>query len=346
MTPAAERDLVHALDRELWRHLPARISMTRFRRPALPAKPVHTLALILPLALAAAVTAGCGKTSGPAQDAADAAQPSAAQPSAATTTPPPDAAASQAEADREAQIAAKEKELAEREAYVKQKELEAELARRDAENAAAAAAAAKTAANKSAAASRSASSAKTPAVAAATPAQPPPPPPIVVPAGTGISVALASETGTKTAKVGDPVEGRLAADLVVDGRRAAAAGAPVRGSVTKVVSGSSKVGGTPTLAIRFDSLVAASGANVVINAAYKQQGTSDTAKDTAKIVGGAAAGAIIGHQVSHKHGSVVGGVLGGAAGTAIAQGTGGEVTLPAGTVVNVTTGSAFQVDGG
>ncbi len=64
------------------------------------------------------------------------------------------------------------------------------------------------------------------------------------------------------------------------------------------------------------------------------------------IVGGAAAGAIIGHQVSHKHGSVVGGVLGGAAGTAIAQGTGGEVTLPAGTVVNVTIGSAFQVDGG
>jgi uncharacterized membrane protein len=116
--------------------------------------------------------------------------------------------------------------------------------------------------------------------------------------------------------------------------------------VTKVVSGSSKVGGTPTLVLNFDRLVAANGATVSIDAKYKQQGTSETAKDTAKIVGGAAAGAIIGHQVSHKSGSVVGGVLGGVAGTAVAKGTGGEVVLPAGTVVNVTIGNGFQVDGG
>jgi hypothetical protein len=159
-------------------------------------------------------------------------------------------------------------------------------------------------------------------------------------------VRLANAISTKTAQVGDTVQGQLASDLVVGGRRAAAAGTPVQGAVTKVVSGSSKVGGTPTLVIKFDSLVAANGSRVAISAPFKQQAASDSGKDAAKIVGGAAAGAIIGHQVSHKNGSVVGGILGGAAGTAVAAGTGGEVILEAGTVVNVTTGSAFQVDAG
>jgi hypothetical protein len=141
------------------------------------------------------------------------------------------------------------------------------------------------------------------------------------------------------------VQGRLASDLVVGGRRAAAAGSAVLGSVTQVVSGSKKVGGTPTLGITFDRLTVANGSTVAIVAPLLQQAASDTAKDTAKIVGTAAAGAIIGHQVSHKNGSVVGGLLGGAAGTAVAHSTGGEVALPAGTVVSVALGNAFEVDG-
>jgi Glycine zipper 2TM domain len=130
---------------------------------------------------------------------------------------------------------------------------------------------------------------------------------------------------------------------VIGGRRAAKAGASVQGSITQVVSGSKKVGGTPTLGVTFDSLVVASGASVPINAPLTQLGKSETGKDTAKIVGGAAAGAIIGHQVSHKNGAVVGGLLGGAAGTAAAHGTGGEVTLAAGQVVTVATQSSFEV---
>jgi hypothetical protein len=139
------------------------------------------------------------------------------------------------------------------------------------------------------------------------------------------------------------VQGTLASDLVIDGRRAAKAGAAVQGTVTKSVSGSDKIGGVPTLSLRFDSLVAADGATKTINAPYSQQGVSETGKDTAKIVGGTAAGAIIGHQVSDKNGAVVGGLLGAGAGAAAAKKTGGEVKLTAGSVLTVTTQSSFEV---
>ena len=175
-------------------------------------------------------------------------------------------------------------------------------------------------------------------------ATPKPPPPIVVPAGTQLAVELAVPVSTKTARVGDSVQGRLQSDLMVGDRRAASAGAAVEGSVTQVVSGSDEIGGVPTLGITFKSLKVVNGTSVPISGQLVQQGKSETAKDTAKIVGGAALGAIIGHQVSDKNGTVVGGILGGAAGTAAAKNTGGEVTLPAGTIVAVTTQSSFQVD--
>jgi len=296
--------------------------------------PVRVL-LLTTLTLALGVT-GCGKSS----------PPPAATDSAALATAADDAAAQQAAAQaaadaKAAELAAREKELAERETALKQKELEAELAKRDADNAAAAAAAQKEAAARQAAANKAAAT-----KAASVPAAPktaPPATPILVPAGTQLAIELVTPVSTKTNSVGDRVDARLASDLMIGDRRAAKAGASVQGSITQIVSGSKKVGGTPTLGLAFDSLVAANGSSVSINAPLVQLGKSETGKDTAKIVGGAAAGAIIGHQVSSKNGSVVGGLLGGAAGTAVAHGTGGEVTLAAGQVVTVATQSSFEV---
>lgn len=286
------------------------------------------------IAVAGAATlmlAGCGPSSQPASDTAPADQ--AAQQAAA------DAAA--AEQARAAELAAKEQDIAAREAALQQqqKDLEAELARRDAENAAAAATAA--------AAAKAAAPAKKPAAKPATSTTAPkvatPPTPITVPAGTTLAIQLSSSVGTKQAVVGDPVKARLASDLVVDGRKAASAGATVTGSVTKVVSGTAKVGGTPELGLAFNSLVASNGTTVPISAYYTQKGVSETGKDTAKIVGGAAAGAIIGNQVNSGKGAVVGGILGGAAGTGAAHKTGGDVKVEAGTVINVATQSSFTV---
>jgi hypothetical protein len=306
-------------------------------------KQLRTPALTLSVAVAMALLGGCGKSPESAPPAANVTSTAASQAPGAGPAESATSAPSQADADRAAELAAKEKELADREAVLKQKEIEQELARRAADDAAA-----RQAASQKSVATKPPTPAKTGSVAAAAPAaQPaPPPPPILVPAGTPISVKLASSVSSKTANVGDPVQGRLASDLVVGGRRVAAAGSALQGSVTQVVSGSKKVGGTPTLGITFDSLVVANGSSAAINAQLVQQAASDTGKDTAKIVGGAAAGAIIGHQISHKSGAIVGGVLGGAAGTAVAQNTGGEVSLPAGTVVNVTISNSFQVNGG
>jgi hypothetical protein len=265
-------------------------------------------------------------------------------------TPDTSAASAGAAADvatREQEIAAKEQELAAREAALKQEEeanaqakaeaeaqeaakLAEEQAKRDAD---AAAAAAKPAAKPAKTAS-TASTSKAPAA---------PPTPIVVPAGTQIGVVLSANVNTKHVVVGTPVQGTLASDLVINGRRAAKAGAAVQGTVTNSVSGSNKIGGVPSLSLRFDSLVAADGSTKTINAPYSQQGVSETGKDTAKIVGGTAAGAIIGHQVSDKNGAVVGGLLGAGAGAAAAKKTGGEVKLTAGSVLTVTTQSSFEV---
>lgn len=233
--------------------------------------------------------------------------------------------------DAAAELAAKEDELARREAELALKEREQDLARREAELTS------KQAAPKP-------STPPKPSPAASEPLPPPKAAPLVVPAGTQLSVEFVSPLSTKTAKVGDRVDARLAEDLVVDGRRVAPAGARVEGSVTQVVSGSKKIGGTPTLGVNFDGLQLAGGGMVAISGQLVQQGKSDTAKDSAKIAGAAVAGAIIGHQIDDDKGKLIGGLLGGAAGTAAAAKTGGEVEVPTGTVVGFVLDAPFQVE--
>jgi len=278
--------------------------------------------------------AGCGQS--PAPDA-----------NANTGVTPATEEAATADVARETELAARESELAAREAELAMKQKEEDLAKREAELAA------KEKAAKMAAAPRKQNSATAPKPAAvlattnplkATTQPVKKAKPITVPAGTQFAVGLSSDVSTKTAKVGDPVDARLSSDLVVNGRTALAAGSPVRGTVTQVVSGSHKIGGVPTLAMTFDRLELENGQTVAINGRVVQQGKSETGKDTAKIVGGAAAGAVIGHQVGdNDKGTVIGGLLGGAAGALAAKKTGGEVNVPAGTVVTFTTDAPFQV---
>lgn len=289
--------------------------------------------LLLLATVVAIAVAGCGSKSAP-EPAATSAPESAAPAASAEAPAVPDAAA---------ELDAREKELAAREVELQLKERELDLARREAELAT------KQNAPKAASPARIASSTAKPATSTASTASTSkpkaPPTPINVAAGTQLSAELTSSLTTKTAKVGDRFQARLASDVVVDGRRAAAAGSAVQGSVTEVISGSSKIGGTPMLALAFDGLTLASGATVPISGRFVQQGKSETGKDTAKIVGGAAAGAVIGHQIDHDKGSVIGGILGGAAGVAAAQKTGGEVELPAGTVVTFALDKPFEVSG-
>jgi hypothetical protein len=229
------------------------------------------------------------------------------------TDPTAAAAQAQAEADRAA-LQAREDQLAKREAELALAAREQELAHREAELTAKERATKKVAATPKPVPAKAVAVPTSPKPALVAKPAPVPVQPIVIPAGTELSIGLSSTVSTKSASIGDPVDARLASDLVVDGRRAIMAGAPIRGRVTEVVSGSKRIGGTPTLAMNFDGIELEDGKTVAISGQLVQQGKSDTGRDTAKIVGGTAAGAIIGHQIDDDKGTVIGGILGGAAG--------------------------------
>lgn len=264
--------------------------------------------LLVPVAVAALALAACGSKTPP-------------------TSEEPEV---QAEIDKDADLKAKEEELARREAELALKEKEQELARREAELAKASA--------KPKPKPVATAPAPTPKPVASGPKQ------YTVPSGTSISVELPAAISTKTARVGDRVSANLTSDLVVDGKVIAKAGALLQGSVSSVVSGSRQIGGTPELGLRFDNLTLADGSDTPVNGTVTQVAAkSDTARDTAKIAGGALAGAVIGHQVDSDKGKIIGGLLGAAAGAAAAKKTGTEVELPAGTVLGFTLNSPVNV---
>ena len=275
-----------------------------------------SLALLLPAAIAVLALAACGKQAPPA--------PSSEDP------------AVQAVIDKDAEMKAKEEELARKEAELALREREQDLAQREAALAKA------TTSSKPKAAAGTAS---TKTAAAAPKPAPSGPRKYTVAAGTSISVQLPATITTKNAKVGDRVAANLSNDLVVDGKVIAKAGALLQGSITEVVSGSNKIGGTPSLTLAFDNLVLADGSDTRVSGQVSQVAAkSDTGRDTAKIAGGAAVGAIIGHQVSSDKGKIIGGLLGAAAGAAAAKNTGTEVELPAGTVLGFTLNSPVTVE--
>ena len=271
-----------------------------------------SLTLIMPTAIAIFALAACGQKAPPATSADPAVQ---------------------AQIDQDAEMKAKEEELARKEAELALKEREQSLAEREAALAKASAPKPKPAASTTTTAS------------APKPAAPSGPRKYTVAAGTSFSVQLPATITTKNAKVGDRVAANLNSDLVVNGKVIAKAGALLQGSITEVVSGSNKIGGTPVLGLNFDNLTLADGSDTPISASIKEvSAKSDTARDTAKIAGGAIVGAVIGNQVGNDSGKVIGALIGAAAGTAAAKKTGTEVELPAGTVLGVTLNSPVTVE--
>lgn len=279
---------------------------------------------VLPATCMGLILAGCGGPKEPPTPVADQAAP-VTEDVAVPADTQTDAAAAQA---------AKEAELAQREADISLKEREAELTRREAELTASQKAAKRPAATPKPAA---------PVSSANKPAPTPMTRTYVIPAGTQLSVAFIAPVSTKTAQVGDRIDGRVTTDIVVDGKTLVTTGSIVSGSVTEVISGSQKIGGTPTLGLSFDTLTLADGNTASISGRLVQQGKSDTARDTAKIVGGALVGAVIGNKVNDGRGKIIGGIVGGAAGAAVAQKTGTEVELPAGTVVGFLLDNSIEV---
>jgi len=167
---------------------------------------------------------------------------------------------------------------------------------------------------------------------------------VTVPAGTVLSLSLATALTSKTAKVGDPISALLTSDVVVDGRTAIATGTTVAGSVAAVESGSEGIGGKPTLVLSFDRLELPGGKVVSIAGQITEKGKTDTTGDAAKIVGGTAVGAVIGDKViKGKKGKIIGGILGGATGAVVAQKTGTEARLKEGESLSLTLDAPIEI---
>jgi type IV secretory pathway VirB10-like protein len=164
------------------------------------------------------------------------------------------------------------------------------------------------------------------------------PEPARVPAGTVLEVEMLDTISSEHSHIGDTFRARVSGNVRADGRVAIPNGSEVMGEVTEAVP-LRKVGGQARLAVRFTDLVLPDGTTVPIDASFVQSGRNETGKDAATIGGGAAAGAILGRILSkgdRGKGGVIGALIGAAAGTAIASRTPGEpVTLAAGSVVDL-----------
>jgi hypothetical protein len=164
-----------------------------------------------------------------------------------------------------------------------------------------------------------------------------------IPAGSAITVRLASEISSGTAKAGDRFDATLAHSLVVNGKTLAKAGAPARGKVTSAKS-SGRLHAPGELALRLTS-VQVNGKMVPISTrSHFAKGKSHTKSNATKIGGGAAAGALIGGLLGGGKGAGIGALAGGGAGTGVAAATGKEeAVIPAEAALTFTTAAAATV---
>ena len=162
-------------------------------------------------------------------------------------------------------------------------------------------------------------------------------------ADTPFDVELGTTLSSHGSRVGDRFSTRLDHDLVTaDGVLVAPAGSELRGVVTEAVP-LKKVGGRARLGLRFGELVLPSGKTVELAATLFEIGRNETKRDAAKIGGGAAAGALLGHLIDKDDGAVLGALIGAAAGTAASRGKGGELEIPAGTILRLSLDQPLRV---
>ena len=177
----------------------------------------------------------------------------------------------------------------------------------------------------------------------------PAPPPVTVrtftiPSGTSLPLELTTAVSSETAQVEMPVTARLRQAVTVDGVTVLPAGAVVNGEVVDV-DRPGRVQGRARLGLRFTSVTVGGRREELRTNPVTFQGEQTKGEDATKIGAGAGIGAIIGGIVGGGDGAAKGAAIGGAAGTGAVLATRGkDVTLPAGSDVNVTLASALDID--
>jgi hypothetical protein len=170
-----------------------------------------------------------------------------------------------------------------------------------------------------------------------------------VPAGTALMVKLETTLATFSNKPGDPFQGQLTQDVVLNGKTVIPAGAMVEGRVTKVTE-PRRISGRPTIGILPEALILPGGERLYLDATLVDtnagrdtdvdnegefKGSGHDRRDQLETGGGTAGGMLIGGLVGGPVGVLVGGAIG-------AGSTGGlwltrhrSAVLPAGTELTI-----------
>lgn len=158
---------------------------------------------------------------------------------------------------------------------------------------------------------------------------PAPRPPLAVPAGTTVTIDLASPLGSKLSQSGDTFTASVAKDVVVDNTVAIPRGSRVSGTVVDAKPLGRFAGGA-RLEIRLDS-INVNGSDLRVQASARSFSVKGKGKRTGVMAGGGAAlGGIIGGIAGGGKGAAIGLLAGGGAGGAGAAFTGNkEIVLPA-----------------
>jgi hypothetical protein len=146
-----------------------------------------------------------------------------------------------------------------------------------------------------------------------------------------MTVRVAAEVNSGTAKAGQRFQGNLDTDLVANGRVLATRGTKVYGRVVEAKAGTG-TGGKPSLTLELTDVEV--GGHVIPLATAPVSFTGEAKKAGKKVLGGAALGAGIGGMIDGGEGAAWGAAAGAVVGIAAAKSSpGNQVAVAAGTAV-------------
>ena len=156
---------------------------------------------------------------------------------------------------------------------------------------------------------------------------------ITIPAGTALTVRLASTVSSRTSRVESPVNATIVRPILINGTTVVPAGSAVSGYVSQAER-SGRVKGRARVGVRFTTLRLDGTRYRVETASINRVAPGTKKADATKIGIGAGAGAIVGAIAGGKKGAAIGSAVGAGGGTGVVLATRGrEVSLPRGTTV-------------
>ncbi len=156
------------------------------------------------------------------------------------------------------------------------------------------------------------------------------------PVATAIIISLTDACSSKTAKVGQKVDGSVAENVVAGGKTVVPKGSK---AVLAVASAkpSGRLKGQAKLWLKIESITVRGTAYTVDSNSSGQTGPSHNKRNVIAIGGGAAAGAVIGGMAGGGAGAAIGAGVGAAAGTGVAAMTGKkDISYPSETKLRFT----------